>query len=544
MTAGIEALRARVGRSESRAETVRRVAIVVLLALGAAAIGVAAWSLVNGGIGWDARFDTFAALEVRSIHAGTLAEAYDAAPLNSEFYGVFLQQFADVLHVLTTGSTEPLGPDDSTTYLYQGAATLILSAAAVTALAFAVGVAFRSLLAGAFAWSLTLATPLWLGMSHVDFKDLPVAAGVTLVTAGLVLAFALERPRRAALAGALVAGAGGAITLSTRAGSLALLVALAGATAAVVLGRAIVRRAPREALPVAIAACSVVACALAFTWATNPIARIGMVQWLKDSGEIARNYPWEGPPIRTAGHDVLSTDLPWWYVPAWLAAQLPLLSLAAVLGGLVTLVVVAVRRRRSIGAATAVPLVPIALQGIVLPVGIVLSGVALYDGIRHLLFMLPGLIALTAVALALLDRGAGSRLRTALPLTAVVVVAASLAASIRWAPYAYAFVNPVAGWNKDGRSWELDYWGVSAREGIRRLRDAGMTTIYVSPTSEVGIPYGATDQRVSTDGLPGRGDQAGLYVFLRWDRAADYACIVVFTIKRDGLTLGEGARCF
>jgi len=148
------------------------------------------------------------------------------------------------------------------------------------------------------------------------------------------------------------------------------------------------------------------------------------------------------------------------------------------------------------------------------------------------------------VALALLDRGAGSRLRTALPLTAVVVVAASLAASIRWAPYAYAFVNPVAGRNKDGRSWELDFWGVSTREGIRRLRDAGMTTIYVSPTSEVGVPYGAIDQRVSLDGLPVRGDQTGLYVFLRWDRAADYGCIVLFTIKRDGLTLGEGARCF
>jgi hypothetical protein len=281
-------------------------------------------------------------------------------------------------------------------------------------------------------------------------------------------------------------------------------------------------------------------CALAFTWATNPIARISMAQWLWDSLEVARTYPWDAGPIRTAGQDLRSTDLPWWYVPAWLGAQLPLLTLAAVTGGTAFLAVRLIRRRRLINTPTAIPLVPVVLQAIVLPLTIVGTGAVLYDGIRHLLFMLPALIAIAAVALTVLDRDArdaGSRLRALLPLGALVIVAASLLASIRWAPYAYAFVNPVAGRDKDGRSWELDYWGVSAREGVRRLREAGYSPIYVQPGPQPGVPWGAFN------GPPVTGGRSGMYVFVRWDGASRYGCTVIFTIKRDGHVLGEGARC-
>jgi MFS family permease len=387
---------------------------------------------------------------------------------------------------------------------------------------------------------LTLATPLWLGMSHVDYKDVPVAAGVTLVTAGLVLSLVPESGRKATLVGALLAGSGGAIALATRAGALALIVAVAGGTAATAVGWRIGSRRPFAISPVLIASCSTLVCALAFTWATNPIARIDMLQWLEDAAEYARAFEWELPPMRVAGRDVLGNDLPWWYLPAWLAAQLPLLTLVAVVGGLVVLVVGVVRRRGLVHGLSTIALVPIVLQAIVLPVALLLGGAVIYDGLRHLLFMLPALIAIPAVALAVLDHRASehrSRLSVVLPLGAIVIVAASLWASIRWAPYAYAFVNPVAGANKNGRSWDLDYWGVSAKEGVERLRELGYSPIYVEPEATVGTPYGAAE------GASVGGPHAGLYVFLRWYRAADYGCTVLFTIERDGHVLGEGARC-
>jgi hypothetical protein len=530
-----------VPRIEARADAVRRLAIWALAGLGAASIALACWSLTEGGIGWDSRGDTIAALVTRSVDPSeALARAYDDVPATSEFYGVLPQQLADVLHTAVTGSTAPLGPDEPSTYLYQGAVNILLAVLAVTALAVAIGVAFRSVLAAAFAWSLTLATPLWLGMSHVDFKDMPVAAGLTLVTAGLILAFVLEPPRRATVAGAVLAGAGGAVAVATRPASLLLLAGLVGGTAVAVLAWALARRRPRAAVPVAVAAGVAPVCGLAVTWATNPIARIGGLGWLRDSIDVARDYPWDVGPIRTAGQNLRSVDLPWWYVPAWLGAQLPLLTLAAVAGGIVLLAVLLVRRRRTLDPASAIPAVPIALQAVALPVLIVASGAVLYDGIRHLLFMLPALIALAAVALAVLDRRAGAArpwLALALPLGAVAIVAASLVSAARWAPYSYAYLNPVAGRDKEHRAWELDYWGVSAREGLRRLREAGLTPLYVQPSQQPGVPWGAYNGPVTTGG------RSGLYVFVRWDGASRYGCSVIFTIERGGHVLGEGARC-
>jgi hypothetical protein len=516
-----------------------RVAVVALLGLGVGSIVVAAWSLAHGGIGWDSGFDTGAALDARAVSSSLpLDEAYEAVPSTSEFYGVFLYQFADVLHLLTRGATEPLMPDEPMTYRYQGAATLILSVASVTAFAVALAIAFRSLLAGAFAWSLTLATPLWLGMSHVDFKDMPVAAGVTLVTAGLVVSLVIEAGRKAALVGALLAGAGGAIVLATRAGSLTLIVALAIGTAATAAGWRIGRGRGPRVLPVVVACGSAIVCAFAFTWATNPIARIDMVQWLEDSAEYARSVHWELPPMRVAGTDVRGDDLPWWYVPAWLAAQLPLFTQMAIVGGIAVLVATVIRRHSVGSAGATMALVPIALQAVALPVAMLLGGAVIYDGLRHLLFIIPALVAFAAIALAVLDRRSrGHRLSVLLPLGAIVIVAVSLLSSIRWAPYAYAYVNPIAGPDKDARTWDLDYWGVSAKEGVERLQALGYEPIHVEPSASVGLPYGAVE------GPTVGGPRTGLYVFLRWGGAADYGCTVVFTIERGGHVLGEGARC-
>jgi hypothetical protein len=514
-----------------------RLAIAVLVSLGLASIGVAIWSLAHGGIGWDSREHTQAALAVRSVDSSwPLAKAYASVPGPLEFYGVLIQQLADLLHGLVSGSSSELGVDDPATYAYQGAVNLFLSVVAVTTLAVALGVALRSMLAATFSWALILSTPLWLGTSHVNFKDMPLAAGLTLVTAGLILSVSLRPPRRATGAGILAAGAGGALMLATRPGSIVLLTALALGTAVIVF--VIGLRARMTTLPVQITALSAIGIGLLFVWVTNPIARIALFPWIRDSVHTSRSFPWEGS-ILTAGQDLWSTHLPWWYVPAWLGAQLPLLTLLAIAAGVVTLILIAVRSPAGEGKRF-LALVPILLQALVLPVMIVGSGAVIYDGIRHVLFLVPALLAVPAVALAMLDRRPGMkpRVRSLLAGGAVIVVAASLFASIRWAPYSYAFINPVAGHNGDSRSWELDYWGVTGREGVTRLEKLGLSPVYVSPTPRVGVAWGANRGA----GIPS-GGTGGLYIFLRDHLPTNYGCTVLFTIKRDGHTLGKGERC-
>ena len=296
------------------------------MSLGLASIGVAIWSLAHGGIGWDSREHTQAALAVRSVDSSwPLAKAYAAVPGPLEFYGVLIQQLADLLHRLVSGSSSELGVDDPATYAYQGAVNLLLSVVAVTTFAVALGIALRSMLAATFSWALILATPLWLGTSHVNFKDMPLAAGLTLVTAGLILSVSLTAPRRASDRRWDPGGRRGRRDHARDAPRLDNAVdALALGTALIVF--VIGLRTRMATLPVQITALSAIGIGLLFVWATNPIARIALFPWIRDSVRTSRSFPWEGS-ILTAGQDLWSTHLPWWYVPAWLGAQLPLLTL-------------------------------------------------------------------------------------------------------------------------------------------------------------------------------------------------------------------------
>jgi len=524
--------------ADGRVRTLRHSIIGSLIVLGFGAITVAGWSLAYGGIGWDAWSDTAAALQVRAIpESDTLSQAYKAVWLNNEFYGVFIQQSADLLHRVFTGSTHDLQPKDSATYLYQGGITLALSVVSVTALAVAVGLVFRSALAAAFTWSLTLSTPLWLGLSHLDFKDVPVAAGLNLITAGLVLSIVIPQYRKATLLAFLLEGLGAMVVLATRPGSLLLLGAFLAASCGAFGAWGWFHGRPR--IPAAIASPAALVIALVFVWATNPIARIDLLQWLRDTSKFAQAAPYGGI-IRVAGGDVQPAHLPWWYVPAWLGAQLPVLTIAVLIVGLIMVGAVALARRGEWTGSRMIALVPLSLQGIVIPLAILLSGARIYDGIRHLLFALPALIALAGGGLALVEHRSprGSRWRTAIPLAATVIVAASLFDSARWAPYAYAYINPIAGHNTHSQSWDLDYWGASAREGVARMHKAGPTSVSVQPAVQVGLPFGAAWYTGTF------GPKSGIYVFSRWNfTAKTFGCTVLFKIKRDGHELGEGAEC-
>jgi hypothetical protein len=514
--------------------------LVALATLGAASIVLSGWSLTSAGVGWDTRGDTLKAGIARSLPADTsLDDAYDAVPSDNEFYGLLVHQLADVLRFAVTAEWPTPRPDDATTYRFQAIATLLLAVVGVTALAAAVAFAFRSPLAGLATWALTLSTPLWLGMSHVDFKDIPVAAGLSLVSAGLVATTARRRHPAMLPLGVVSAAAGGAIAVGTRAGAIALVIALTGLTTlATGLVTVCSKRGEGSVVRDAVVTSgAAVVGALGFVRTTNPLAHIDLPRWLADSVDSASRFPWTGT-IRTAGRDVSATDLPWGYLPAWFAAQLPLLTSACMVASALVFARAALRRSPAVPLPL-LPLVPLVVQAFVIPAVMVLRDVVLYDATRHVLFVLPALFALTAVGLghAEIALGASGRRGAALAigLAAVVVVSASFAASLRWAPYAYAFVNPAAARIGDGRGWELDFWGVTGREGFERLRALGIADVAVAPADRAAWAWYEP---------PGReAEGAGEYVFLRGSAAPNPACTEVFRITRDGNTLGIGSRC-
>ena len=255
-----------------------------------------------------------------------------------------------------------------------------------------------------------------------------------------------------------------------------------------------------------------------------------------------RNYPWDGP-IRTAGQDLRSTELPWWYAPAWILAQLPILTTVTIVAALAFSVWALMRQRRSLFGREVAFMAPVFSQAFVLPLAIVLSGATLYDGIRHLLFMIPALVAIGSIAIMQLERYVRNRhpeVGKLVGIYAVIVVLASAWATIRWMPYSYAFINPIAGSNNPQRDWELDYWGLSAFEGVDRLRQQNLELVGVLPTEETAVLFGG-GSAASIDEAAKEAPY-GLYVFKRGEVSVG-ECQSLFTVERDGQVLGEGARC-
>ncbi|MBU6147198.1 MAG: hypothetical protein KGP10_03415 [Actinomycetales bacterium] len=546
-------------------------AVVVVAGLGLVGVGVGVWSVMVGGIGWDTRHDLLLFAEVRRIvPAQGLASAYDTVTRGGEFYGVLLLQAAELARDVATGRPVRSGPDDPGTYLWLSWVTFTTGVLAAAAVGWAVARAVRSPLAGATAAALLITTPLWLGMSVVNHKDLPVAAGLTLTSAAISVATQRLRPATLTLT-ALTACLGGILTLGTRPGAVALLIALTGATTGILAVAAWRLRTPRLLTwPAATSALAVVA-GLIGVWWTNPLGRTNLGQWLTDAVRNSGAFPFDGL-IRTAGIDVRSTELPWWYVPAWLLAQAPLLTTALLLTTLILITLTIAQRIRSRRTPSntptgptdepigLLPLTPFLVQSTVLPTLIVASGAVLYDGIRHLLFIVPGLIAITGLGIALLEhREIGHRLpgpRLA-AITAITVVAASCWATTRWAPYSYAYINPLAGATPntaratDEPAWELDYWGATAREGLTRTKRACIDAasrcapfVIIYPESDTAEPYGGLNEDDQL--LAGRTEYA-IYEFWRggsWDTQvpAD-TCTERVTIRRDAQTLGRGYLC-
>ena len=113
-------------------------------------------------------------------------------------------------------------------------------------------------------------------------------------------------------------------------------------------------------------------------------------------------------------------------------------------------------------------------------------------------------------------------------------------ATHRWLPYSYAFINPVAGLGGQ-RNWDLDYWGLSSREGISRLKDAEpKKVVVVMPDNSSSIPFGGESlvQLASSD------SPFSLYVFIHWNhKIVEDLCKIDFNIERDGQILGMGGSC-
>ena len=326
-------------------------------------------------------------------------------------------------------------------------------------------------LAGLTALVLLAACPLYYGHMFMNPKDSPFAVATAIFLLGLVRLFE-DYPRVTLPTGVLV-GVGFGLALGSRImgafaaidalAALALLVAAEARATGIRPAGARLGRFLLRLLPVLVLAYAVMA--LVWPWAVvEPLNPLRAVEYFSRFFE----KPWQ----ELFGGQLISVpDMPRSYVPVLFALKLPVLFSLLGFGGAAGALIAAGRRNLAISRRAVLLLLALAA---LLPLAVTIAlRPAMYNGIRHFVFVLPPLAVLGGLAgVAALDL-ASSYSRFA-PFAAAAILLAGIGlpvgAMARLHPYEYTYFNWLAGGVAHARDrYMLDYWGLSFKQASQAL---------------------------------------------------------------------------
>jgi len=178
-------------------------------------------------------------------------------------------------------------------------------------------------------------------------------------------------------------------------------------------------------------------------------------------------------PVLYLGSYIKSTEVPWHYIPVWIAITTPLLyTFFFLLGAFRTLRGI-VKNHRHIYANEAERQDFLFLVLFIAPLAaVIVLNSALYDGWRHMYFIYAPflLVAMTGAAWVkdLLTASLSRRELYAASFLVSVILISMLGTAyqmIKYHPFQNVYFNTLAG-NHAGDNYELDYWGLSFRRGL------------------------------------------------------------------------------
>jgi Dolichyl-phosphate-mannose-protein mannosyltransferase len=328
-------------------------------------------------------------------------------------------------------------------------------------------------LAGLVALLLLAMCPIFYGHMFMNPKDAPFAVAMAILMLGLVrLAEEYPHPSPRTI---LIVGLGAGLSIGSRVlGGLALVYALVGF--APLLIEEVRTQGAREAGRRLVHVLYVLLPGLVFGYLV-----MGLI-WPWSIIEVANPFraltyfshffekPWKE---MFDGALVSVPDMPWSYLPTLFALQLPEVLLALSLAGVVgTFVVlprtdVTARRKTILLMLTLAATLPIVIAIVKRP--------ALYNGIRHFIFVIPPMTVLAGLTFAWIMRWLKDNRRSWQPAVLAVFVFGlllPLGEMIRLHPYQYTHFNHIAGTVRgaDDR-FMLDYWGLAFKQASDSLRE-------------------------------------------------------------------------
>jgi Dolichyl-phosphate-mannose-protein mannosyltransferase len=427
-------------------------AIVVLVLVGA----IAAATFRDYGLGWDDFTQSQYGQLLVSLYSSGFTDKRALSFVNLYMYGGGF----DILATLAA-KVLPFGLFETRRLV--GAAIGIVGLFITWRLGRRVG----GPLAGLLALILLATCPLYYGHMFINCKDAPFATAMIIALLGIVRAFD-EYPRPAPATVALC-GIGVGLAVGTRViGGFAVLEALLPTVFIFALRwhASGVRLAGRECgmflvsfIPGAVLAYIV----MGLVWPWGVTAPFNIFRAL---GYFSHDFerPWRE---LFDGQLIPIVDMPRSYVPTLLAVNLPELMLALGLCGIVG-VLVAIGRRGLDSIGRRAGLLAIVLAATLPVLLTIVTRPYIYNGIRHVLFIVPPLAVLGGLAGAWIAGRLQQYGRTALAAGAIALitgVASPVIDIVRLHPYEYSDFNHIIGGVQGARPYFMvDYWGLSLKQ--------------------------------------------------------------------------------
>src|SRR6516164_3898775 len=434
---------------------------LALLALAVVGV-VAALTFRDYGLGWDDYTHAeYADLLLRMYDSG-FKDTGALSFANLYMYGGGFDMAAALLHKLI-----PLELFETRRLL--GAIVGVIGLAVTWRLARRVG----GPLAGLAALLLLALCPIFYGHMFMNPKDAPFAVAMIILMMGLVrLAEEYPWPTPRTV---LIVGLGAGLSIGSRVlGGLALVYALIGFIPLFVeqVRTQGARKAGRRFLHVLCLLTPGLILGYLIMGLIWPWSIIGVANPLRALPYFSHFFekPWKE---LFDGALVSVPDMPWSYLPTLFALQLPEVLLALFIAGLVGAVVVLPRSDVTARRKTILLMLMLAAT---LPIAVAMvKRPALYNGIRHFVFVIPPMTVLAGVAVAWGMNWLKDNRRSWQPAALAVFIFGlllPLGEMIRLHPYQYTHFNHIAGTVRgaDDR-FMLDYWGLAFKQASEELLD-------------------------------------------------------------------------
>ena len=434
---------------------------VAILLLAAIAI-IASLTFKNYGLGWDDYTHAEYAELLLKLYGSGFKDQSALGFVNLYYYGGGFDMAAALLHKVL-----PLELFETRRLL--GAIVGVIGIALTWRLGRRVG----GPVAGLAALALIALCPAFYGHIFMNPKDMPFAIAMVVFMLGLVRL--VEEYPSPSVQTILIVGLGAGLAIGCRIlGGFALLYALIGFVPLLI--EDVRAQGVREAAHRLARVVYVLIPGLIFGYLVMglmwPWSIVDLGNPLKALTYFSAFFekPWKelfnGTPVSVP-------DMPWSYLPTLFALKLPeamLVTLATGLG-----LAVASVTRRDVPARRKTVLIMIAMAA-TLPLMIAMvKRPALYNGIRHFLFVIPPMAVMAGLGFAwIVDRVKRQGALAAVGVSTVFAAALLLPLSemIRLHPYQYTYFNHVAGTVRAADAlYMLDYWGLALKQASDELRE-------------------------------------------------------------------------